>query len=133
MLYSSDVTESEGETDLLPGLPPRPPSSRSKDKSFVSPSPDLLSPPTPSSGHGSGGSASVLSKSPASNPASQDTVTRLRREIDSLKVKVAEAERQSLLAQELRQERVRLSVIEQKIKEILSVIKSLNSMVRCQV
>ena len=60
-------------------------------------------------------------------------MTRLRREIDSLKVKVAEAERQSLLAQELRQERVRLSVIEQKIKEILSVIKSLNSMVRCQV
>ena len=36
-------------------------------------------------------------------------MTRLRREIDSLKVKVAEAERQSLLAQELRQERVRLS------------------------
>lgn len=57
-------------------------------------------------------------------------VSRLRREIDSLKTKVTEAERQSLLAQDLRQERVRLSVIEQKIKEILSVIKSLNSMVR---
>ena len=57
-------------------------------------------------------------------------VSRLRREIDSLKTKVTEAERQSLLAQDLRQERIRLSVIEQKIKEILSVIKSLNSMVR---
>ena len=57
-------------------------------------------------------------------------VSRLRREIDSLKTKVTEAERQSLLAQDLRQERMRLSVIEQKIKEILSVIKSLNSMVR---
>ena len=57
-------------------------------------------------------------------------VSRLRREIDSLKTKVTEAEKQSLLAQDLRQERMRLSVIEQKIKEILSVIKSLNSMVR---
>ena len=44
------------------GLPPRPPSTRSKEKMFdcVSPSPDM-SCPTPSSGHFSGGSATSKS------------------------------------------------------------------------
>ena len=62
-------------------------------------------------------------------------MSRLRREIDSLRSKMTEAERdwqeerQRLLAQDLRQERIRLAVIEQRIKEILSVLKSLNSMV----
>merc|ERR550532_3401179 len=126
MIYSSDVTESEGETELLSGRPPRPPSCRSKDKSNISASPELFS-PTPSSGHFSGGSVSALSKSPASQ--AQDTVVaRLRREIDCLKTKMSEGERERLVAEDLRQERLRLSIIEQKIKEILSVIKSLNSM-----
>ena len=71
MLYTS--SEAGEDTDQEPsnssdlglqlGLPPRPPSTRSKDKSFVSApaSPEVFS-PTPSSGHFSGGSA--VSKSP---------------------------------------------------------------------
>ena len=122
----------EVEADLLRGLPPRPPSTRTdKDKSFNSGSPEMFS-PTPSSGHFSAGSG--ISKSPG-EAGSTSLVTRLRREIDGLKTKITEAERdweeerQRLLAQDLRQERIRLAVIEQKIKEILSVLKSLNSMV----
>ena len=57
MMYTS----SEDDHDIDLGLPPRPPSTRSKDKSFVSASPEMFS-PTPSSGHFSGGSAA--SKSP---------------------------------------------------------------------
>ena len=88
--------------------------------------------PSPSSGHFS--AASGISKSPG-EAGSTSLVTRLRREIDGLRSKITQAERdweeerQRLLAEDLRQERLRLAVIEQKIKEILSVLKSLNSMV----
>ena len=118
------------EAELLRGLPPRPPSTRG-DKSFISGSPEIFS-PSPSSGHFS--TVSGISKSPG-DAGSSSLVSRLRREIDSLRSKMTEAERdwqeerQRLLAQDLRQERIRLAVIEQRIKEILSVLKSLNSMV----
>ena len=131
VIYTESESEVEVEAELLRGLPPRPPSTRGdKDKSFNSGSPEMFS-PTPSSGHFSAGSG--LSKSPGE--AGTSLVHRLRREIDGLKSKMTEAERdweeerQRLLAQDLRQERLRLAVIEQKIKEILSVLKSLNSMV----
>ena len=132
IIYTESESEVEVEADLLRGLPPRPPSTRGdKDKSFISGSPEMFS-PSPSSGHFS--AASGISKSPG-EAGSSSLVTRLRREIDGLRNKITEAERdweeerQRLLAQDLRQERLRLAVIEQKIKEILSVLKSLNSMV----
>ena len=125
---SESEVEVEVEAELLRGLPPRPPSTRG-DKSFISGSPEIFS-PSPSSGHFS--TASGISKSPG-EAASTSLVNRLRREIDSLRSKMTETEReeerQRLLAQDLRQERLRLAVIEQRIKEILSVLKSLNSMV----
>ena len=121
----------EAEAELLRGLPPRPPSTR-----VISGSPEMFS-PSPSSGHFS--AASGISKSPGEQGGNGNTttslVTRLRREIDGLRSRMTEAERdweeerQRLLAQDLKQERMRLAVIEQKIKEILSVLKSLNSMV----
>jgi len=136
-------------TDL--GLPPRPPSVRSKDKSVRSTTPnsekDVLS-PTPSSGHYSAGSTSFLSKSPGDK--TESVIPRLRSEIDHLKKRFSQSERDwaeernsllselnrrkedfgdsSSVVQDLREERLRLSQIEEKIKEILQVLKSLNSM-----
>ena len=151
MIYTSSEDDPDAElpsnsSDL--GLPPRPPSTRSKDKSFVSGSPDIFS-PSPSSGHFSAGSA--MSKSPGETQES--LIARLRREIDQLKAKFYKAdkdwssERQGLMAEisriqssgsrlsrhyveDIEQEKLRLAVIEQKIKEILTVLKSLNSMVK---
>jgi transcriptional regulator NrdR family protein len=133
------------------GLPPRPPSVRSKDKSVRSTTPnsekDVFS-PTPSSGHYSAGSTSFLSKSPGDK--NDSVIPRLRSEIDHLKKRFSQSERDwaeernSLLSElnrrredfgdsssvvhDLREERLRLSQIEEKIKEILQVLKSLNSM-----
>lgn len=79
-------------TDL--GLPPRPPSVRSKDKSVRSTTPnsekDVLS-PTPSSGHYSAGSTSFLSKSPGDK--TESVIPRLRSEIDHLKKRFSQSER----------------------------------------
>ena len=79
-------------TDL--GLPPRPPSVRSKDKSVRSTTPgsekDVFS-PTPSSGHYSAGSTSFLSKSPGDKTDS--VIPRLRSEIDHLKKRFSQSER----------------------------------------
>merc|ERR1719483_261721 len=136
-------------TDL--GLPPRPPSVRSKDKSVRSTTPnsekDVFS-PTPSSGHYSAGSTSFLSKSPGDKTDS--VIPRLRSEIDHIKKRFSQSERDwaeernsllselnrrkedygdsSSVVQNLREERIRLAQIEEKIKEILKVLKSLNSM-----
>ena len=147
MIYTSSEDDPDANSSDL-GLPPRPPSNRSKDKSFVSGSPEIFS-PSPSSGHFSGGSA--MSKSPGETQES--LIARLRREIDSLKAKFTKAdkdwaaEKQDLMLEisriqssqpqmssshmeDINQEKLRLAVIEQKIKEILIVLKSLNSMVR---
>ena len=92
-----------------------------------------------------------MSKSPGETQES--LIARLRREIDSLKAKFSKAdkdwtaEKQDLMmeisriqsnqpqisssyVEDINQEKHRLAVIEQKIKEILTVLKSLNSMVR---
>jgi len=133
------------------GLPPRPPSVRSKDKSFLSTTPTsdkVIFSPSPSSGHYSAESTSIMSKSPGEK--SDSLIPKLRREIDQLKKRFSHSEkdwaeeRNSLLnelnrrredygdtssyVQDLREERIRLGLIEEKIKEILSVLKSLNSM-----
>ena len=91
-----------------------------------------------------------MSKSPGETQES--LIARLRREIDTLKAKFTKAdkdwaaERQDLMTEitriksrqpqmsssyieDINQEKLRLAVIEQKIKEILTVLKSLNSMV----
>jgi len=132
-------------------LPPRPPSVRSNEKSGRTETPssekDVFS-PTPSSGHYSAGSTSFLSKSPGDKADS--VIPRLRSEIDHLKKRFSQSEkewaeeRNTLLlelqrnseihgesytiVEDLREERLRLGQIEEKIKEILKVLKSLNSM-----
>ena len=170
MVYTSSE-ECEEVASVQAQLPPQPqpPSSRSRDRSFISApaSPtDMLS-PTPSSGHFSG--ASLVSKSPetqVSEPSSvlltsthmcpcvqESLISRLRREIDGLKSRLSSEERgwaqerRGLMAEisrlerrqgggreagleDIRMERGRLALIEQRIKEILAVLKSLNSMVR---
>ena len=76
------------------GLPPHPPSVRSKDATFQSTSPgsdkEVFS-PTPSSGHYSAGSTPSMSKS--SGDRSDSIISRLRREIDQLKRKFSKSER----------------------------------------
>ena len=81
----------------------------------------------------------------------ESLIARLRREIDGLRARFSAGERGwaqerrgleaeitrlaapgtsgGLYLEDIRQERARLAVIEQKIKEVLSVLKSLNSMV----
>jgi len=133
------------------GLPPRPPSVKSKDKSFRSTTPTsdhAEFSPTPSSGHYSADSTPIMSKSPGDK--SDSVIPRLRKEIDQLKKRFSRSERDwaeernSLLNelgrrredygdtssqfQDMREERIRLAIIEEKIKEILTVLKSLNSM-----
>ena len=81
----------------------------------------------------------------------ESLISRLRREIDGLKSRLSSGERgwaqerRGLMAEisrlerrqggqgdmeDIRMERGRLALIEQRIKEILAVLKSLNSMVR---
>ena len=84
-----------------PGLPPRPPSARSRDKSPRSATPSRCN--TPSSGHHSAASKlSASSKSPGSAEAGNgggggggDSILgRLRREVDALKRKLHSTERE---------------------------------------
>ena len=98
--------------------------------------------------------SSVLLTSTHMCPCVQESlISRLRREIDGLKSRLSSGERgwaqerRGLMAEisrlerrqgggreagleDIRMERGRLALIEQRIKEILAVLKSLNSMVR---
>ena len=82
------------EKSSVHGLPPRPPLGKLKEKFFQSTTPtsdkDAFS-PTPSSGHYSAESTPIMSKSPGDK---QDSVIpKLRREIDQLKRKFRQSER----------------------------------------
>ncbi|XP_023327346.1 EF-hand and coiled-coil domain-containing protein 1 [Eurytemora carolleeae] len=173
-LYSTDSTDSdqdpekttqggwedEGYSVRDQGLPPRPPSSRSRDKSPRSNTPSSgaseKSPRsnTPSSGHHSAGSklssSSMQSQNTVSPITGESGISRLRREIETLKKKYNQAEQEwvqergclinelsrrkddfgeiSSDLQVLEAERFRLSLLEDKIKEVLNMLRTLNSM-----
>lgn len=174
-----DVASAEGANrESIPssssGLPPRPPSSRSRDKSprafGTNETISCLTKSPSSSGHHSASSKFSVS-SPSASPSSsagkspspssqsamdqssskgEEAIAKLRREIGSLKERFANKqkdwsdERNSLLEELLRKhedygdittdlqvleaERVRLSLLEEKIKEVLTMLRSLNSM-----